>query len=1300
MEGMTPIFDEIRAADLVAWAERTESTQWQPSLVRQLALGSGATLRACRFLTHEQSNLAGWDGITDATTEGLYISEGISGWELSKRKYVVGKANEDFAVRLREPGEIDAATSTFVVVTLRQWPGRKLGNGRRQSASEHKSEWEEEQRRKFGWRRVRVLDATDLASMLARAPAVGIWLASIMGRSVRGARSLISHWQDVATLRSGLRPATFLAGRQAFVDALNKWVGEPASAFEARTYSFDDLRDVLAAWWATRADNDEVSRLSPVAVSSIEVWTYLARTESPLLLLADEGLELTPEQISAATAKGHFVIHRTSAARSRSNGSPLPPLHRNILSEELTKSGMNSQQAWRVAGEVAGSGTALKRILSGHSAEPPWAKSEVGSRVAPVLLLGAWDSSCTADRTRVAAVFQMEYSAVESLLAPWAQANDPLVRCIEYPHSVKTASGWVTTTEKRWRVVAREDAWRWLSPYLQRDHFDRFRDAAVAILGELNPRYDMPADQRLYANIHGAVPEHSHRLRRATGETLCLLSLRSATTSEATDPAAVAREIISEVFDSAADWRLWASLDYSLVFFAEAAPDIFLRAIEDDLKRDAPATLSLFNQGSDGVFGDHPHVEIMWALEALLWEKSTVMRVLGVLTELAARDTGGNTSPRPLGVLREAFLPWLPQCCLNVDERCRALDRIMAQNTDVGWRLLFALLPKTHDISSPANRPVYRDVRVIADPPADDSDYRRQVQHVGRRLVEAAGTDAKRWEQLIGEIQVLPTDAFEAVLAAVRDLAVILSTEESAQLWESLRREAGNHRYFSDADWAMPESDCLKLDAAATALEPSDPVLKNLWLFRRRDCFLPGTTNKTPFEDQERSREEACVSALREIFAAGGLIAVRNLVCRISEHAAATAGALADKFGVIVDDAKLLPSWLSADEPAISAFARGYANSRFQRGGWDWLLSKEPRNWPPNVFASLAAIFPLTESSWKQIESIGPEHADAYWRHAGPWMGGSTSEDGERAVNEFIQRGRSLAALECIHSADHWKKQIRPELSIQVLHAVRAQIIAAGGSSEGAQTIENLDAWALRRVFKSVQENSSLTPEQVGKVEEVEWFFLPLLKHHEGRPRLLLRRLARDPAFFVELLEATAWPEDLPKEQRTPVSANAKNVAESAAQLLEQNIHLPGSKEDGSIDEAEFRSWIATARQLARQKGYRKACEYRIGEFLLHSPVDAAGFWPCAGVCRLLSDDSSEEISRGFTVAIFNNQGWPGPLGHGRLMSNLSARRQAIQELNGFADKLDLEFPAVATLVRHAAQEQERSEKRLFGDDD
>ena len=79
---MTPIFDEIRAKDLADWADQAESERLMPSLIQQLILSSGANVRSCRFLSHEQTNLSGWDGICEAEAAGLYVPEGKSGWDL------------------------------------------------------------------------------------------------------------------------------------------------------------------------------------------------------------------------------------------------------------------------------------------------------------------------------------------------------------------------------------------------------------------------------------------------------------------------------------------------------------------------------------------------------------------------------------------------------------------------------------------------------------------------------------------------------------------------------------------------------------------------------------------------------------------------------------------------------------------------------------------------------------------------------------------------------------------------------------------------------------------------------------------------------------------------------------------------------------------------------------------------------------------------------------------------------------------------------------------------------------------
>ena len=119
---MTPIFDEIRASDLTEWARNHETSQWMPSLMVQLVGASGAKVKSCRFLTHEQTTTAGFDAVVEAESAGLLVPAGTSAWELSKKKNATGKVRGDAEKRERGDGELVPAKATLVSVTLRVWP--------------------------------------------------------------------------------------------------------------------------------------------------------------------------------------------------------------------------------------------------------------------------------------------------------------------------------------------------------------------------------------------------------------------------------------------------------------------------------------------------------------------------------------------------------------------------------------------------------------------------------------------------------------------------------------------------------------------------------------------------------------------------------------------------------------------------------------------------------------------------------------------------------------------------------------------------------------------------------------------------------------------------------------------------------------------------------------------------------------------------------------------------------------------------------------------------------------------------
>ena len=74
-----------------------------------------------------------------------------------------------------------------------------------------------------------------------------------------------------------------------------------------------------------------------------------------------------------------------------------------------------------------------------------------------------------------------------------------------------------------WSLTSREDSWDLLSSSLTREDLDTFESVAVEVLGEDDPRWDLPSDERWLAAIHGKVRQHSLQLRSGLVETLAVL---------------------------------------------------------------------------------------------------------------------------------------------------------------------------------------------------------------------------------------------------------------------------------------------------------------------------------------------------------------------------------------------------------------------------------------------------------------------------------------------------------------------------------------------------------------------------------------------------------------------------------------------------------------------------------------------------------------------------------------------------------------------------------------------------------
>jgi hypothetical protein len=244
----------------------------------------------------------------------------------------------------------------------------------------------------------------------------------------------------------------------------------------------------------------------------------------------------------------------------------------------------------------------------------------------PALLAGAWDSASSADCAVVARLAQgAEYTAYESKLRSYLRSEDgPLER-----------------EGTLWAVQAPVDVFVHLAPLLGNEHLERLNAVAQDVFGEFNPALDLAVKDRPFAQLHGAVRQHSSWLRDGLANTL----LTIAALGEKSD-----------------DHRVIASLSHELPLLMEAAPDPLLAALEHLLKGDGLGMQPIFQDSRDqsALFAHSPHTGLLWALELIAWDPAYLSKAASILARLDKIDPGGSLSNRPLNSLRHIFLAWHP----------------------------------------------------------------------------------------------------------------------------------------------------------------------------------------------------------------------------------------------------------------------------------------------------------------------------------------------------------------------------------------------------------------------------------------------------------------------------------------------------------------------------------------------------------------------------------------------------------------------------------------------------------------
>lgn len=888
-----------------------------------------------------------------------------------------------------------------------------------------------------------------------------------------------------------------------------------------------------------------------------------------------------------------------------------------------------------------------------------WTQHSDATYLALAVLIGSWQDKSQCDVEAITQLLGISYDE-------WLRKAREILHVPDSPFSLKNGI---------WKVVNRLELWQLLGSRILDQNLDMFRSLAVSVLKEPDPAFELPAEERYAASIHGKVLKCSHVLRNGIAEGLAILGSQPEACAYCSQGRAeancvlVIRELLTD-----ADWVLWGSINGLLPTLAEAAPGEFLDAVEKAMRLKPCPFDELFSQEGNGITGGNYLTGLLWALEGLAWDEQYLVRVCVALAELASHDPGGRWANRPSNSLTTILLPWLPQTLASVEKRKVAVRTILNEWPDIAWNLIIKLLPGQHQTSSGSHKPSWR--KTIPDDwekGVTHQEYWQQVSAYAVLAVAAAGQDTARLSALIDHFDNLPNTAFDQLLQVLASQPISeLPEEQRLSIWNHLTRFINKHRRFSDAKWALADELITRIEQVAVQLAPTNPFNLYQHLFTDRDFDL--YEENGDWEGQRKKLDTRREIAISEIFQQNGA----EGVIRFGESVTSPRQ-VGNALGAIPDsviERIFLPHFLNSADNKRSALVSGFIWRRYHLKGWKWCDEIDKSDWTQEQVGQFLACLPFTKGAWDRASEWLQTQESEYWSRSGA-NAYEADADLAIAIEKLIEHGRPLAAINCLNKMRHAKQPIDSNQCIRAL-------LAALSSREPSYA---MDEHHIVELIKFLQAEPLVNQDDLFRVE---WAYVPLLdRHRDAAPQLLESRLANDPEFFCEVIRLIyrSKKEDQPSSEPTEES---KAIATNAWRLLHEWKTPPGTQRDGTFSEERFTEWLQRVKEVCMESGHLEVAFINIGEVLIHTSPDPDGLWIRRAVAAALNDREADDMRAGFRTGTYNSRGvhWVDPTG--------KPERELAEQLRSKAEVIEnAGFQRFAVTLRGLADGYDREAERI-----
>lgn len=1259
----TPSLQSERQAVNPELVSASQLNQWPTTRARDAQANFPELIRRLLVETPGISNISirsgdgvaleGWDGV--AESEGTaFLPAGHLAFEFGVDKGPKGKATHDYNNRLAEtPSE-----KKFIFVTPHRWAGGPA--------------WADERRVEGRFADVKVLHADDLEGWLKAAPGAHHWISEHLGLRPRQAVTIDMWWSRFSASTDPVLPANlFVAGRSSQANQLKERLGTtPQLTVIKSEWTSDCLAFIYATMNAPPDERDWDPRPA-IVVSAVDVWDRIVEQPGEAVLIP----RFDGPDVGAALDKGHHVISvidRTTVSR-RAIDITLPRLDRRAAAEAFQATDIDAGNADRLAALGRRSLPALVRRLSRNPlfSRPAWASEPDAAILGPLALVGSWTTS-REDTTHVENLTGQAWDVIEQTARRVSASSDPVLR--------KVGDNWAFTSP--------EEAFLLLRDTLTSQATERWSQHMLAVLLEPDPLQELKSAERLAAQMRGVDRPHSAALRRGLAQGLALLGAMGADTtldggSTLSETAALSVRSLMNAANGDSSGRVWHRLADVLPLLAEAAPDTFLTAVEEDLAGADPVLLKLFQEEKDSSLSlgpSSPHPSLLWALETVCWSEQYLIDGVRALARLAKVEPGGKSGNRPISSLSTILCGWVRNTSASLDTRLQAVDAVYRVSEAIGWKLIFELWPSNHGWVMPPAAPRIRDDWRPAVPSVSMPEWVTFTQALVDRALEHACVSPERLLELVDGLGTVSTADRDRIIAFLEEQATSrLSDEGSLQLWEKLQSLVAHHQRYATADWALPPEILARLDRLTAEIEPLEDPQRFAYLFDWHPD-LPGV-DQADYESYSTRLNELRADAIRAVLDASDAL---SHLARLAERAASPG-----QFGLAlaehdqIDFPEIIP-WLDAANPALREAAAALVRRRMTIRGAGWL--------------SEVLQTPGLENGARQTVIRNAPAGGDYWRalHGSPnrddertyWANASVEivplEDTVTAVEQLISNGRAWTAVTVASYALDQERRHDP--SERTTSLSQATVIGLLDQAISQTPVDGEVTQMTGYYVGKLLDYLTAINAPIDDISRFEFTLYRLLEHTR-EPLVLNRVLARQPEIFVELVKRAYRGRNQTRRERSNAD---ENMATQAWWVLHGWKGYPGREEDGSINAAVMTEWVRAARFELSEADRADIGDELIGQTFAHSLVGTDGAWPAEAVRDLIETVGSRDFESGVVLGRFNSRGVTSRA----VYAGGQKERDLAEQYRDWSNMVRTSWPRTSRILRDLAESYERDARR------